>query len=197
MLYVITSKKLCADNFLTRIENIARSRPDRLIYREKELSPAEYRTYAYDCRAICRLYDVPFSINSNIELARELCVDLHVPVQMLIDEPSLAQEFRVLGASVHSAQEAKKAEELGADYVIAGHIFPTECKKGVLPRGLAFLKEVCDRVSIPVLAVGGISKERINDAYSAGADGICVMSRFMQCDMDALEGELFSFKKTK
>jgi thiamine-phosphate pyrophosphorylase len=87
--------------------------------------------------------------------------------------------FRLLGASVHSVEEAREAEKLGADYVTASHIFPTACKEVLAPRGLSFLQEVKQAVTIPVYALGGIHREQIALCRSAGADGVCMMSEFM------------------
>ena len=70
------------------------------------------------------------------------------------------RHFNCVGASVHSVSEAIEAQLLGATYLIAGHIFSTDSKKGVPPRGLPFLKDVCDAVSIPVFAIGGITEKR-------------------------------------
>jgi len=91
------------------------------------------------------------------------------------------KEFEEIGASVHSVNEAKEAEKLGATYLIAGHIFLTDCKKGVPPKGLSFLKEVCDSVKIPVFAIGGITKEQLENVLNTGAKGVCVMSEAMTC----------------
>jgi thiamine-phosphate pyrophosphorylase len=82
---------------------------------------------------------------------------------------------------VHTVSEAKEAQELGADYLIAGHIFPTDCKKGVAARGLIFLEVVCDSVTVPVFAIGGITEERKEAVLSTGAKGICQMSEAMTC----------------
>lgn len=194
MLFVITSTELCTDNFLGRIEEIAMSHPDRIILREKQMTERQYRTYAYDCQAICRLYDVPFSVHGFIDIAREIRSDLHLPLDALREQPYLSKEFRTLGVSVHSSEEAAEAEQLGASYVIAGHIFETDCKKGVPPRGLDFLQNVAYSVNIPVLAIGGITKEKLPYLYAKGASGVCVMSRFMQCDIADLPSEIFSFK---
>ena len=70
-----------------------------------------------------------------------------------------------LGISIHSVEEAKEAEQLGASYLTAGHIYATDCKRGLPPRGLGFLKEVCREVSIPVYGIGGIKfdEEQWND----------------------------------
>jgi thiamine-phosphate pyrophosphorylase len=70
--------------------------------------------------------------------------------------------------------------ELGADYVCAGHIFETDCKKGVPPRGLSFLRDICAQSPVPVYAIGGIREENENKAIEQGAAGVCVMSGAMK-----------------
>ena len=81
-----------------------------------------------------------------------------------------------------SVEEAVEAVSLGASYVTAGHIFATDCKKGLPPRGLSFLKEVCETVSIPVYAIGGITfdKTQWNALKEQGASGACIMSGMMK-----------------
>lgn len=182
MLFVITSSNLCTDDFLSRIESIASAKPNRIILREKQLSPDEYMHLALECKKICEKYSVPFSINSFTDIAEKTGVsDIHIPLSVLEKNPSLVSKFKTVGVSVHSVDDAKKAEKLGASYVIFGHIFPTDCKKDLAPRGTELLKNVVSSVDIPVLAIGGITKERINQILNTGADGICVMSHFMKC----------------
>jgi thiamine-phosphate pyrophosphorylase len=86
-----------------------------------------------------------------------------------------------VGVSVHSADEARFAATRGAAYLVAGHIFPTESKAGRAPRGLGFLSEICETVSVPVYAIGGISERNIAEIKQAGAAGACLMSSFMSC----------------
>lgn len=89
--------------------------------------------------------------------------------------------------SIHSAEEAKLAQQLGAEFLIAGHIFPTACKAGLMPRGLDFLRSVCETVTIPVYAIGGITAQHVPDVLAQGAAGVCVMSHLMTCpDLKAL-----------
>ena len=85
---------------------------------------------------------------------------------------------------VHSLAEAREAEALGADYLFAGNIFETDCKKGLPGRGLSFLQEVCKQVSIPVYGIGGITPDRMEQLLLAGASGGCMMSGFLK-----LQGE--------
>ena len=81
---------------------------------------------------------------------------------------------------MHSAEQLEQAERLGAKYVTAGHIFVTNCKKGLPPRGLDFLRDMCERANVPVYAIGGINADNAEMALNAGADGVCVMSAIMQ-----------------
>ena len=96
--------------------------------------------------------------------------------------PQEKNHFEIIGASCHSLEEAKEAERLGCTYITAGHIFLTDCKKGLPGRGLTFLQNICENVSIPVYAIGGISNENINDVRQTGAAGACIMSGFMKCN---------------
>ncbi|MBT2285629.1 thiamine phosphate synthase [Paenibacillus polymyxa] len=94
---------------------------------------------------------------------------------------SKTQRLR-LGVSVHSIDEAKIAEERGADYLFFGHVYSTNSKPDLEPRGLYALAEVCSGVSIPVMAIGGIEPENIHAIRSAGAQGVAVISNVWASD---------------
>lgn len=82
----------------------------------------------------------------------------------------------LVGCSVHSLDEAKEAEDGGADYCIYGHVFPTASKQGVTPRGIEALAQTANAVRIPVIAIGGIQPHHVPSIWAAGAAGIAVMS---------------------
>ncbi|MBB6176583.1 thiazole tautomerase (transcriptional regulator TenI) [Anoxybacillus tengchongensis] len=90
--------------------------------------------------------------------------------------------FLRVGQSVHTFAEAKQAENEGADYVIFGHIYETNCKEGIKPRGLTSLQELACSVHIPVVAIGGITPMHVRDVLTAGATGIAVMSTVYYAD---------------
>ena len=92
----------------------------------------------------------------------------------------LSEGFETVGVSVHSIEEAVFVQSRGAAYITAGHIFPTDCKKGLPPRGVDFLREICTEVHIPVYAIGGITPENIHLVKASGAAGVCVMSGLMK-----------------
>ncbi len=153
-----------------------------MILREKDLPEMEYAMLAKEVLSIGAEYQMPVILHTYVEVAARLKVDsLHLPVASLL---SLSEEkkkdFRVLGASVHSAEEACAAYHAGATYLTAGHVFVTDCKKGVPPRGLDFLKEVCEAVPVPVYAIGGITEENAVSCVAAGAAGVCMMSGYMR-----------------
>ena len=182
MLICVTNRNLCKDDFLFRIDQIAKGKPHAILLREKDLSMTEYEKLARSVGKICMDNLVPLIISQNIEVAAEMkCSSIHLSMQDLKKHKNKIKTFSRIGASIHSIIEAKEAQQLGATYLIAGHIFPTECKKGVPPKGLLFLKEVCDAVEIPVFAIGGITKDKVKEVIGAGAKGVCVMSEAMTC----------------
>lgn len=183
MIICVTNRLLCKDDFFKRIKEIAKANPYAIILREKDLPSDEYQTLAARCKKIVEEHDVPLIINSNIGAAKNLGIGkIQMPVSLLLKHKDELGDFDLIGVSVHSVQQAKQAENHGATFLIAGHIFATECKKGVPPRGLGFLKEICSAVSIPVFGIGGITKYNINQVMEVGAVGGCVMSEFMTCE---------------
>lgn len=182
MLICVTNRKLCKDDLLTRIAQIAQGKPHGIMLREKDLTQIEYEALAFVVNKICLKNDVPLIINQNVKAAAKLKLpNIHLFMENLKSFKNELVGFSQVGASVHSIEEAKEAERLGATYLVAGHIFSTDCKKGVPPRGLQFLKEVCETVAIPVFAIGGITRNNIGEVAGTGASGVCIMSEAMTC----------------
>ena len=179
----ITNRRLCKEDFFVRLEGIAKARPAGIVLREKDLTREEYKRLAEKALAICQEHGTPCILHSYAGVAAELgCKALHLPLRILRELSEEERErFSVLGASCHSPEDAMEAEALGCTYVTAGHVFDTDCKRGLPGRGLGFLKEVCGNVSIPVYAIGGISPDNIADVRKSGAAGACVMSSAMVC----------------
>lgn len=188
----ITNRSLCKEDFLKRIEKIASANPKGIVLREKDLTEKEYKDLAAKVIEICNRYNTPCILHNFTKVAIELNHPyLHLPLHIL-DNISAEdrRKFKVLGASCHSIDDAVRAENLGCTYITAGHIFDTDCKKGLPGRGLEFLKNVCQGVKIPVYAIGGISSENIKAVKNAGAKGVCVMSGVMMCeDVEEYLGE--------
>lgn len=104
---------------------------------------------------------------------------IHLPLPLL--ERTNVSGFERVGCSVHSLEQALHAYECGAGYLTAGHIFATDCKKGLPPRGTGLIHEISAAVPLPVYAIGGISPDNAKTAIDAGAAGVCAMSGFMRC----------------
>lgn len=192
-MFIITNRKLCKEDFLKRIEKIAQGKPKGIILREKDLSEEEFQVLAIKCLQVCKKYGVSFGINQQIGIAEKLQIPwLHLSVSDFRRLSSCKRHvFKKIGVSVHSVKEAIEMEEMGADYLIAGHIYPTDCKKELPARGTAFLQKVCGNVSIPVFAIGGIRVDRVQEVLGKGAKGICVMSEMMECEYPKEQIEAF------
>ena len=191
----ITNRKLCREDFLARIERIAACHPAGIILREKDMKPEDYKELAAAVMEICEHYGVKCILHSFPDVAISLHADaIHLPLHLLRE---LSQEqkthFEVLGASCHSVEDALEAQALGCTYITAGHVFETDCKKGLPGRGLDFLRNVCAAVDIPVYGIGGIDADNIALVRDAGANGACLMSRLMAAEdvtglLKAMEG---------
>lgn len=179
----VTNRLLCRGDFLKQIEALAKAQPKGIILREKDLTASEYKDLAKAALEICERYGTTCILHSFADIGTELgAAALHLPLPLLRKlPPSKRSGFTTLGASCHSVEEAKEAEALGCTYIIAGHVFDTDCKKGLAGRGLEFLKQVCDSVTLPVYGIGGINEGNAKQVISAGAKGVCVMSGAMTC----------------
>ena len=164
-------------------------RPEAIILREKDLSETEYAKLAEEVYNITTSYDVRLIIHTYINVAKELGINtVHMSLHNMreyrkefIDNVNKINNIKT-GCSIHSVEEAVEARNMGASYITAGHVYATDCKKGLAPRGLDFLKNVCDSVDIPVYAIGGINIDdgRRKEVKKYGAAGSCIMSGMMK-----------------
>lgn len=180
MVIAVTNRKLCKDSFAERVQKILSADPFLVILREKDLSDSEYEKLARNIISDTDKYRQILSLNRP-EISAKLGIEnVHLTIHDL-RENGRPEGIKRVGVSVHSASEAKEAQVLAADYLIAGHIYATDCKKGVPPRGIDFLREVVSSVQIPVFAIGGICEENFREPLENGAKGVCLMSEFMTC----------------
>lgn len=184
----VTNRKLCSGDFLTRVREIAEGDTyDAVILREKDLTEAEYEELATEVLRICRQGGKKLILHNYYEAALKIGHPyIHLPLSVWTEMPEeerkkLRSRMSRIGTSVHSEEQLAQAAALGADYVSAGHIFVTDCKKGLAPRGLGFLKDICLKSPVPVYAIGGINAENEKQTTACGASGVCVMSGCMTC----------------
>lgn len=169
---------------IARLAKLPELRPQAVILRAKSLDKVAYRTLAIEAQQSCEATGIALILHSDWQLARKLGVKkLHLPLALLRQLPTCERaHFTWLSTSVHSVGEAQEAQALGATVLIAGHIYTTQCKAGLAPRGLGFLQNVCSTVNLPVYAIGGIVFDAAQHAelQANGARGACVMSAYMR-----------------
>lgn len=185
----VTNRKLSQRPFLEQIKRVCQLRPEAVILREKDLSETEYAKLAEEVYNITTSYDVRLIIHTYINVAKELGINtVHMSLHNMreyrkefIDNVNKINNIKT-GCSIHSVEEAVEARNMGASYITAGHVYATDCKKGLASRGLDFLKNVCDSVDIPVYAIGGINIDdgRRKEVKKYGAAGSCIMSGMMK-----------------
>lgn len=182
-LLCVTNRALCAGDFPERVAEIADQRLAGIILREKDLPEGDYEALAWQVLEICKARNVRCILHTFVPAALRLRAEaIHLPLPVLRQLTAAEKaRFSMLGASCHSVEDAIEARQLGCTYITAGHVFATDCKKGLEPRGLDFLGQVCRAVDIPVYAIGGISAGNFADVLAAGAAGGCVMSGPMAC----------------
>ncbi len=180
MLTVITNRHLCCEDFLSHIARLA-GKVDAIILREKDLSPTHYYSLALSCQKICANTTTQLILHTHLPFA----IQMNLPIQMsythFLEQSTQYCSQLSIGVSIHSLTEAIDAQSRGASWLIAGNIFKTNCKPDLSGRGLLFLEQICQNVTIPVDAIGGIEPSKINEILDAGARGVCTMSGAMQC----------------
>lgn len=180
LLYAVTDRSWLGDQTLyQQVEAALQGGATCVQLREKELSRQEFLKEALEIKKLCRSYQVPFIINDDVELALECEADgVHVGQHDMQAEKArkLLKGNMILGVSAKTVQQALLAEKNGADYLGVGAVFDTSTKKDAKLISHATLKEITDAVSIPVCAIGGISRENIMDLSGTGIDGVALVS---------------------
>ena len=198
-LNIITNRKLCEnENLEKQIKKIFSAYEKKIILknfeivtltlREKDLDKNEYLNLVEKIYPICKRYGIDLILHQNYDLNLDekykiegihLSYEIFKSLNKNIRE-GLIKKYKRIGVSIHSLEEAKDVESLGATYVVAGHIFETDCKKGLEPRGVNFIKELSFILTIPIFTIGGINEENSSLVLNSGAFGVCMMSSLMK-----------------
>ena len=183
---VITNRHLVQGDFLKQLEKVTKLHPHALIQREKDLTDDAYESLAKKVFDLCKREDITFFLHTKIEIARKIgCQNIHLSIPVLkglseTEKKALTEDFCEISISCHSMEDVEIAMAGGATQIILGTIFETECKKGVLGKGVEFVREICQKCPLPVYAIGGMNLQRLPLVIDAGAAGCCMMSGFMQ-----------------
>ena len=198
-LNIISNRKLCAnENLEKQIEKIFSAYQRKIILenfeivsltlREKDLNKNKYLKLVEKIYPICQKYRIDLILHQNYDLRLDnkynveglhLSYNTFKSLNKNIRE-ELIKKYKKIGVSIHSIDEAKEVENLGATYIVAGHIFKTDCKKDLEPRGLKFIQELSLILTIPIFAIGGINQENSHLVINSGAFGVCMMSSLMK-----------------
>ena len=181
LLYAITDRGWLkeGETLESVVEDVLKSGATFLQLREKIQGHEEIVKTARNLQTLCKKYNVPFVVNDDIMAAKEIDADgVHIGQSDM--EYTKAREIlgpdKIIGVSAGNLAEAKEAERVGADYIGVGAVFHTDTKKDATSLTMAQLKEISEEVSIPVVAIGGISIDNALELKGTGVDGICVIS---------------------
>ena len=198
-LNIISNRKLCKNENLERqIEKIFLAYEKKIILknfeivtltlREKDLDKNEYLNLVEKIYPICKKHKINLILHQNYDLNLDekykidgihLSYNIFKSLNKNIRE-GLIKKYKRIGVSIHSLEEAREVENLGASYIVAGHIFKTDCKKGLEPRGLKFVEELSSILTVPIFAIGGIDENNSQSVIDSGAFSVCMMSSLMK-----------------
>ena len=198
-LNIISNRKLCKNENLERqIEKIFLAYEKKIILkkfeivsltlREKDLDKNEYLNLVEKIYPICKKYKINLILHQKYDLnldEKYMIKGLHLSYEIFKSlnkniREGLIKKYKRIGVSIHSLEEAREVENLGASYIVAGHIFETDCKKGLEPRGLKFVEELSSILTIPIFAIGGIDEKNSQSVIDSGAFSVCMMSSLMK-----------------
>ena len=147
--------------------------------REKELDEVHFLEEAKELQQLCREYQVPFIVNDTVDIAISMNADgVHVGQSDMEagDVRAKLGPDKIIGVSAQTVEQAVLAEKHGADYLGVGAVFPTGSKDDADDVSYETLKAICEAVSIPVIAIGGITQENVKELAGSGICGIAVIS---------------------
>ncbi len=188
-LYAVTDSRWSGESgLLSQIKRALAGGITCLQLREKKLDDEAFLAEAIQVKKLCGEYHVPLIINDNIRVAKACGADgVHIGLNdtdIASARAYLGDNF-IIGASAHNAEEAIAAERNGADYLGAGAVFGSSTKTDANTLDHAVLREICRTVSVPVVAIGGITLDNASLLAGTGIDGIAVISAiFAQPDIE-------------
>lgn len=196
-LYAVTDRAWTKDKTLIeQTEEALKGGITCLQLREKELSDEEFLKEAIEIKELCRRYGVPFIINDNVDIALKCGADGIHTGQSDMDchkVRELVGDNLIIGISAQTVEQAIEAEKNGADYLGVGAVFSTSTKLDADSVSLSILKEICESVSIPVVAIGGISEENMLLLKGSKIDGVALVSAIFAAE--DIEGECRKLRK--
>jgi thiamine-phosphate pyrophosphorylase len=195
LLYAVTDRSWLGEQTLyEQVEEALKGGATFVQLREKELDEDTFLVEAIEIQELCKRYKVPFVINDNVEIARKMNADgVHVGQSDMEagNVRAILGEDKILGVSAQTVEQAILAEQRGADYLGVGAVFHTGSKADADDVSYETLKAICEAVSIPVVAIGGIGKHNVLELSGSGICGVAVISAiFAAEDITSATAEL-------
>ena len=195
LLYAVTDRHwLNGETLYSQVEKTLEGGTTFVQLREKELDEAHFLEEAKKIKELCDRYHVPFVINDNVEIAKKVDADgVHVGQSDMeaLDVRKTLGEDKIIGVTAKTVEQALKAQAHGADYLGVGAVFGTTSKTDATKLDHKVLKEICETVDIPVVAIGGITEENVTELAGNGICGVAVISAvFGQPDIEQATKEL-------
>lgn len=184
-LYLVTDKSDDVEKFLKTIEEAIKGGVSVVQIREKTADTLDFYNLALKVKKITDQYNVPLIINDRVDVALAIDADgVHVGQSDMPCDVTrkLVGPDKIVGVSAATIDEAKKAENDGADYIGTGAVFPTATKDDAPKITKKDLKEVVDSINIPVVAIGGINLENASELKDTGIKGLSVVSAIMSSE---------------
>lgn len=173
--YMVTDSNLTKNGIVSDVENALRAGCRIVQYREKNKSTRDMINEAKQLKQLCSGKAI-FLINDRIDVSLAVDADgVHIGQEDMHFEivRKILGRDKIIGLTVHNLEEASTAERLGLDYIGLAPIFDTDTKKNTqVPVGVEMIKKIRDKVNLPIVAVGGIDKEKVRDVICAGADSV-------------------------
>ena len=197
LLYAVTDRHwLTGQTLYEQVEEALKGGATFIQLREKDLTEEEFLEEAKKIQQLCKKYRVPFIINDNVKLAKEIDADgVHVGQSDMeaLDVRAQLGEDKIIGVSARTVEQALLAEKHGADYLGVGAVFQTGTKTDAWEVEHSVLKEICTKVDIPVVAIGGITQDNVKELSGSGINGVAVISAiFAQKDIETATAKLKS-----
>ena len=195
LLYAVTDRHWTGEkNLLEQTRDALNGGASMVQIREKDLDEADFEKEALELKNLCKEFHVPFIVNDNVALAKKIDADgVHVGQDDMnaLEVRKILGPDKIVGVSAQTVEEALLAEKEGADYLGVGAVFPTGSKSDAIDVPHETLKAICSAVKIPVVAIGGITKDNLCQLKGSGIAGISVISAlYAQKDIKASAEEL-------
>ncbi|HIV42498.1 MAG TPA: thiamine phosphate synthase [Candidatus Mediterraneibacter guildfordensis] len=189
LLYAVTDRSwLNGETLYAQVEKALKGGVTFVQLREKALDEQAFLEEAKEIQKLCEQYHVPFVINDNVEIAAQIGADgVHVG-QSDMEAGDVREKLgpdRIIGVSAQTVEQAVRAQERGADYLGVGAVFPTGSKADAVEVSHETVRAITEAVDIPVIAIGGITKDNVSELSGTGICGIAVISAiFAQTDIE-------------